>query len=158
QRIGTRATVCIGRAVAGTGHLVMSQLCVGSIYGHLALALVILSEGMGLTMAPSTASIMSSLPLEKAGVGSAMNDTTRELGGALGVAVLGSIVSARYTGQLAPALAGLPAAAKAAARSSLGGALSVAQRIGGSGPRMATAARHSFTDAMSFTLVIGGLV
>ena len=65
ERIGTRATVCIGLAVAGTGQLVMSQLRMGSSYGHLALALVILSAGMGLTMAPSTASIMSSLPLAK---------------------------------------------------------------------------------------------
>src|SRR5204863_1989397 len=141
QRIGTRATVCIGRAVAGTGHLVMSQLCVGSIYGHLALALVILSEGMGLTMAPSTASIMSSLPLAKAGVGSAMNDTNRELGGALGVAVIGSLAAGRYRGHLAAALGPLPAPFRAAARSSLGGALGVANQLGGrSGDLLSSAA------------------
>jgi EmrB/QacA subfamily drug resistance transporter len=156
ERIGTRRTVCLGLFVAGCGQFVMSRNGVDTGYGLFVVSLIVLAAGMGLTMAPSTASIMSSLPLEKAGVGSAMNDTTRELGGALGVAVLGSIVSARYTGRLGPALAGLPAAAKAAARSSLGGALGVAQRVGG--PRLAAAARHSFTDAMSVTLLIGGVV
>ena len=77
--------------------------------------LVVLSAGMGLTMAPSTASIMSSLPLAKAGVGSAMNDTNRELGGALGVAVIGSLAAGRYTGHLAAALGPLPAPLRAAA-------------------------------------------
>ena len=65
-----------------------------------------MGSGMGLTIAPATESIMGSLPKEKAGVGSAVNDTTRELGGALGVAVIGSILSSVYTAHLTDAAAG----------------------------------------------------
>ena len=71
-------------------------------------SIIPLAAGMALTMTPLTTLIMSSVPLGKAGVGSAMNDTTRELGGALGVAVLGSVVTSRFTRSLGPALAGLP--------------------------------------------------
>src|SRR5205085_4473365 len=130
ERIGTRATVCTGLAVAGAGQFLMSQLHVGSGYGYLALALVVLSAGMGLTMAPSTASIMASLPLAKAGVGSAMNDTTRELGGALGVAVLGSLLASRYTHDLMAAVTTLAPDARDQALASLGGALQVAAGAG----------------------------
>jgi EmrB/QacA subfamily drug resistance transporter len=159
ERIGTRATVCTGLAVAGAGQFLMSQLHVGSAYAYIALALVVLSAGMGLTMAPSTASIMSSLPLAKAGVGSAMNDTNRELGGALGVAVIGSLAASRYTGHLGAALGPLPAPLRATARSSLGGAIGVAGQLGGrAGAALTAAARASFTDAMGHALLVGGAV
>ena len=159
ERIGSRATVAGGILIAGIGQLLMAQMDVGSAYGSLVVALIVLSAGMGLTMAPSTASIMSSLPLAKAGVGSAMNDTNRELGGALGVAVLGSILASRYTDHLAPALTALPAAAQDVARSSLGGALAVAQRIGGpAGESLATAAKHSYSMAMGSALTVGASV
>ncbi|MCU1461152.1 MAG: drug resistance transporter, EmrB/QacA subfamily [Acidimicrobiales bacterium] len=160
ERIGTKATVTLGLIVAGTGQFIMSRNGVDTPYLLLALSFVVLATGMGLTMAPSTAAIMSSLPLAKSGVGSAMNDTTRELGGALGVAVLGSLVASRYAHALDRSIAALPASAKATARSSLGGAIGVAHGIGGlpSVPQLADAARHAFADAMSHTLIIGGLV
>src|SRR4029450_3089891 len=101
----------------------LSTLEVGSSYGVLAIALVVMAAGMGLTMAPSTASIMSALPLAKAGVGSAMNGTTGELGGALGVAGRGTLATSRYRAALDPTLAGLPPALVGQARASLGGAL-----------------------------------
>ena len=69
-------------------------------YGPVALTLVLVGAGMGLAMAPATDSIMGSLPPERAGVGSAVNDTTREIGGALGVAILGSITSATYAASM----------------------------------------------------------
>jgi predicted MFS family arabinose efflux permease len=156
ERFGVRTIVCAGVTVAGAGMLVLSRAGVGTGYSYVVLALVVLAAGMGLTMAPSTASIMSSLPLGKAGVGSAMNDTNRELGGALGVAVLGSVLASRYTHHLHAALAGLPARVADAARSSLGGAIGVAARSGK--PQLALAAKSAFTDAMSFALVIGGVV
>jgi hypothetical protein len=125
----------------------------------LVISLVVLSTGMGLTMAPSTASIMSSLPLAKAGVGSAMNDTNRELGGALGVAVLGSIVTSRYVHSLRDAVAPLPAPLRSLAESSLGAAREVARQVGGPvGDRLSLAARSGFSDAMSSALRIGGVV
>jgi EmrB/QacA subfamily drug resistance transporter len=151
ERIGVKSTVVTGITIAASGMLVLSRAGVDAPYWYIVIALVILSGGMGLTMAPSTASIMSSLPLGKAGVGSAMNDTNRELGGALGVAVLGSLLASRYTSGLGSALGDLPQRAQEAARSSLGGAIGVA------GPHspIAIAARHSFTDAMHVALTIG---
>ena len=87
-----------------------------------------MSVGMGMTMAPATESVMGSLPREKAGVGSAVNDTTRQMGGALGVAIIGSVSSSIYASQITsigPDF-GLSGAALAEAKSSLGGALGVA--------------------------------
>ena len=83
--------------------------------------------GMGLIIAPATESIMGSLPQAKAGVGSAVNDTTRQTGGALGVAVIGSIFAAGTTPR--HDVAGLPAAAQADVRDSIGKALAVAERL-----------------------------
>jgi predicted MFS family arabinose efflux permease len=156
ERISVRWTVCLGLFVAGCGQLLMSRNTVDSPYLFLVVSIVVLAAGMGLTMAPSTASIMSALPLAKAGVGSAMNDTTRELGGALGVAVLGTLVTSRYRSVLSPALAGLPQAAADQARASLGGALGVAAKAGD--PALALAARHAFVTAMSTALVVGAIV
>src|SRR5437868_8094870 len=85
ERVGTKRTVSTGLAVAAVGFVLVSRLQPESSYGFLALGMVVLAMGMSLTMPSSTASILSSLPMGKQGVGSAMNDTTRELGGALGV-------------------------------------------------------------------------
>lgn len=72
-----------------------------SIYPIIALALIIFTAGLGLAMPPATAAVMSSVPVNKAGIGSAMNDTTRQLGAALGVVVLGSIMNSVYLSQIA---------------------------------------------------------
>ncbi|MDQ1519687.1 MAG: hypothetical protein QOI55_760, partial [Actinomycetota bacterium] len=110
ERYGQRRVVSTGMIVVGAGLALMSRSGVHSSYALFALALVTTAAGMGLTTAPSTGAIMRSLPLEKAGVGSAVNDTTRELGGALGVAALGSILTSQF--HVAGAgVAGLPAAA-----------------------------------------------
>jgi hypothetical protein len=80
-------------------------------------------------MSPMTAAIMSAVPPRRAGAGSAMNDATRELGAALGVAVLGSLAASKYTSNLTKVIAPLPAAAQHVARSSLEGALQVAAQL-----------------------------
>jgi predicted MFS family arabinose efflux permease len=156
ERFGVKTVVSTGIAIAATGMLLMSRAGVPTGYPYLAFTLVVLAGGMGLTMAPSTASIMSSLPLGKAGVGSAMNDTNRELGGALGVAVLGSVLASAYTHRLDPALSGLTPALRASARSSLGGAIGVASTAGRA--EIAGVARGAFAHAMSVALVIGAVV
>jgi EmrB/QacA subfamily drug resistance transporter len=156
ERFGSKTVVSTGITIAGVGLFVFSGLGVGTGYGYIAFGLVVLALGMGLTMAPSTASIMSSLPLAKSGVGSAMNDTNRELGGALGVAVLGSLLAGHYRHSLRAVLAPLPAAAREAGRSSLGGAIGVAGKLGNQA--LAAAARGAFTDAMSLALRVGGIV
>src|SRR3954451_17005563 len=130
ERVGTKRTVAAGLAIAAVGLVIASRLQVNSSYALLVVAFVVLALGMALTMPSSTASILSSLPMGKQGVGSAVNDTTRELGGALGVAVMGSIFATRYTSALG-SLSQLPKAAQEAAKSSVGGAIEVGQRIGG---------------------------
>jgi EmrB/QacA subfamily drug resistance transporter len=148
ERVGTKAVVTAGLVVVTTGLWLISRVEVADGYAPVAWSLAVLGLGMGATMAPATASVMGSLPLAKAGVGSAMNDTTRQVGGALGVAVLGSVLSSSYRDAVAPALAGLPGQAAAAAHDSLGAALGVAGSLGAAGGTLAQAARGAFVDAM----------
>jgi hypothetical protein len=114
---------------------------------------------MGLTMAPATESVMGSLPLAKASVGSAVNDATRTMGGALGVAVLGSLLSSGYRAGMEGATQGLPAGAAETANQSLAGALAVAQRLGGgAGGRVSEAAQQAFVDGMHTAVLAGAAV
>src|SRR5262249_45278817 len=107
-QIGVNRVVALGMLLVSVGLAIFGRLHVDTPYLVLVVPMVILATGMALTVSPLTGSIMSAVPLGRAGVGSAMNDTTRELGGALGVAVLGSIVASRYTAEIASAVAGLP--------------------------------------------------
>jgi hypothetical protein len=112
--------------------------------------MLLMGAGMGLAVAPATDSIMGSLPRDQAGVGSAVNDTTREVGGALGVAIIGSMLSSLYGTRVADALpAGTPPAARAAVTDSVGAAMQVADRFGAAGAGLANAAREAFVFAMS---------
>jgi hypothetical protein len=111
----------------------------------------VLAVGMGLTMAPATESIMGSLPRAKAGVGSAVNDTTRQVGGALGVAIVGSVMSSVYVNQINKAIARqpVPPAARTAIRDSLGHALKVAQQLPGqAGRQLSSAAKDAFVAGL----------
>ncbi|OWY63451.1 hypothetical protein B7486_53040 [cyanobacterium TDX16] len=115
---------------------------------------------MGLAMGPATDSIMGSIPVDKAGVGSAVNDTTREVGSALGVAVIGSVASSAYGASMADTVAAspvpVPAEAATAIEDSLVGALAVADQVGGElGQGLADAARTAFVDGMGNGLTLG---
>jgi len=158
ERIGTKTTVATGLAVASVGLFIASRLQVDSGYGLLVVAFAVMAFGFAMTMPSSTASILSSLPMGKQGVGSAVNDTTRELGGALGVAVMGSIFATRYTSSLG-SLSRLPKAAQEAARSSVGGAIEVAHRIGGpAGAAFEHAAKHAFVVGQSTAFLLAAAV
>jgi MFS family permease len=159
ERIGTKSVAALGLTLVAVGVGIFSHAGVHSGYGIILAALVVMAAGMAFTMAPSTAAIMSSMPLRKAGVGSAVNDTTRELGGALGVAVLGSLVASRYASHLRPALTHLPAALRTAALGSVGGAVDVGGQLGGhAGAVLAAQARAAFVVGMRGTLLIGSAV
>jgi EmrB/QacA subfamily drug resistance transporter len=159
HRLGNKALVCIGMTVAATGLFLMSRMTASSGYVHVLESMIVLASGMSLAMTPATESVMGSLPREKAGVGSAMNDTTRQVGGALGVAVLGSVFTSAYTSGLGTVLTRLPAAIGAQVESSVGAALGVAQRIGGTaGQGLASVATASFIHAMSRALVLGSAI
>jgi hypothetical protein len=123
--------------------------------------MLLLGGGLGTAITPATESILGSLPRENAGVGSAVNDTTREVGGTLGVAVLGSIMASLYGGRVGDALARtpLPSGLQAAARDSLAAALLIAARTGGTaGARIAASARDAFVHAFQVgSIVTGGV-
>ena len=158
ERIGSKIVVATGLLIAAAGLLLASRLTPGSSYGEIALSLVVLSAGLALVMPPATESIMGSLPPAKAGVGSAVNDTTREVGGALGVAVLGSIMSSTYGPRVSDAIAGapIPASAKTAITDQIGAAMEAAQRLGGaSGAALHDVAANGFVDGMSIAFVVG---
>ena len=126
-RFGMNRVVSFGLLCVAGGMLSFTLASTGSLYLEVLPILIIMSSGIALTTPSTTSSIMSAVPQGKAGVGSAMNDTTRELGGALGVAVLGSLVASRFASKLVPALGLLPEATHAQVNSSLAGALQVAQ-------------------------------
>ncbi len=158
-RFGAARVVPFGLGFTATGLAIFSQVGVGSSIVMVYCSILPLAFGMSLTMTPLTTLIMSSVPLGKAGVGSAMNDTTRELGGALGVAVLGSLVTSRYTSSLGPALAGLPEQARSIADSGLTGALGVGREIGGAqGAALTSAAQQAFVDGLGVAAIVGSLI
>jgi fucose permease len=95
-RVGTKLVVTAGLTVMAGGLGLMATATAHSSYPFLLTASVIIAAGMGLAMAPATESIMGALPRSQAGAGSAVNDTTRNLGGALGVAILGSLASSAF--------------------------------------------------------------
>jgi EmrB/QacA subfamily drug resistance transporter len=161
ERFGTKLVVAAGMAMTTAGLIALSFVPAHSGYAGIAWQMVIMASGLALTMAPATDSIMGSLPLAKAGVGSAVNDTTRQVGGALGVAVLGSIFTSIYGSQIAQALngQGLPPAVVAQAKDSVGGAMEAAATLGGSaGALVVSAANSAFIDGFHAALRGGALV
>ena len=148
-RFGAARVVPVGLTFIGLGLLAFSQVQTDSSIWAVYLAIIPLAAGMATTMTPLTTLIMSSVPLAKAGVGSAMNDTTRQVGGALGVAIIGSVLSSVYGSKITDALSGkVPEPALEAARCGVGGALAVSERAGHAGAGLAELARNAFVDAM----------
>ncbi len=96
KRLGTRVIIPAGMALMGLGLLDLSTAGVDTAYPALALAVAIMGAGMGLVMAPASTTIMTTVPARQAGAGSAINDTIREVGGALGIAIIGSLSAAVY--------------------------------------------------------------
>jgi EmrB/QacA subfamily drug resistance transporter len=155
KRGSAKIPVAAGLGLMAAGLAIMASSTPGSGFWHYIFATVLMAAGMGFAMAPATDSIMGALPAAQAGVGSAVNDTTREVGGVLGVAVMGSVASSTYTHQVASAVSSLPHGTSDTARSSLGGALTVAQHIGGpAGNHVADAAREAFIAGASKGLLV----
>jgi DHA2 family multidrug resistance protein-like MFS transporter len=149
RRIGTKLPVAAGLLLMAAGLTVMSAADAGTSFGYFVFATVLMGIGMGLAMAPATDSIMGALPPEKAGVGSAINDTVRNIGGVLGVAVIGSVATSAFSSRMADATAQLPSQAADAASGSITGALQVADAAGAAGSTLAETARQSFMTAAS---------
>jgi MFS transporter, DHA2 family, multidrug resistance protein len=159
QRFGPNRVVAGGLLLVSCGLLAMSRVGAHTAYLSLLPRLLVTSTGMSLIVSPMTTSIMSAVPLRKAGVGSAMNDTTRELGGSLGVAVLGSIVASRYTSHLAPVLASIPGLGSMPAARSVSAAVFAGKALGGAdGERLVTAAREAYLSGMHIAVAVASAI
>jgi EmrB/QacA subfamily drug resistance transporter len=158
DRWGTMWVVVLGLAFVALG---MACYASNTIMSDVTLGLLVrlmMGVGFGICSAPVTESIMGSLPPSRAGVGSAVNDTTRQTGGALGVAVIGSIFAARYHSEIGR-LGFLPADVRATARESIGTSLQTATKLGGAvGARLVHAATEAFLASMRVTYAISVLI
>jgi EmrB/QacA subfamily drug resistance transporter len=128
SRLGTRAIVCAGLALLSGSFLWIAQVSATIPYTIIVIQMLMMGSGIGLISTPATESILSVLPPAKAGVGSAVNDATRETGGTLGVAVIGSVYTSLYISQLAAGAHDLPRSALGIAKSSVGAGYAVASR------------------------------
>jgi EmrB/QacA subfamily drug resistance transporter len=157
ERVGTKRVVATGLVIVSLGMLWQVGATQDSGYGRFVIGLVVMALGMANVMAPATESIMGSLPRAKAGVGSAVNDTTRQVGGALGVAVIGSALASIYGSQVRSAVpAGAPPEVAARVGDSVGAAMEAGAQIGGStGAALVRAAQDAFVDGMHLGVAIG---
>ncbi|HEX3613146.1 MAG TPA: MFS transporter [Sporichthyaceae bacterium] len=152
QRHATKFAVAPGLAVTSLGLSLIATITPSDGYPKLGLALGIIGFGVGMAMAPATDAVMASLPAEKAGIGSAVNDTARQVGGALGVAVLGSLLAARYADGLSGQLD--ETTVPAAARGGIGQTLAFGHDAAGADAAgVAGAAATSFVHAMDVTVL-----
>jgi len=159
QRVGNKVVVGFGLLVIAAAMALFSRLTAHAPLWQPMGVTMLLGLGMGNTFAPATDSIMGSLPREKAGVGSAMNDTTRQTGGAVGVAVLGSILASRYRAAVVGAAAAqhVPAQVTALVRSDIGSALTAVRsgQAGALGGTVTAIARQGFVSAFHDAALIG---
>jgi EmrB/QacA subfamily drug resistance transporter len=153
-RVGVKAVVTVGMTLLGSAFLWISFMDADAAYATVIVPqMLLMGTGLGLITTPATESIMQVLPPSRAGVGSAVNDATREVGGTLGVAVVGSLFSSLYAERLVELLDGrLPADQLAAAEESVG----VADGIGAQVPAVAAAMQDAFMVGLgAATLMIG---
>ena len=155
MRFGQKLVGGSGLAISAIGLVAFSTLDAQSGYSTLLIAEVILAVGIGLAMTPATNAIVNSLPTAKQGVASAVNDTTREIGTALGIAIMGSMFNSGYRQGLSGHLSGVPADTAAQARQAPGLALDAAHRLGHAGDGLAAAARDAFASGMRFSMLLG---
>ncbi len=144
-RLGARRVCVAGLILIAAGLSILAQLDAGSSYWLIVAGLVPLGVGMGMAMTPATSAITEALPASQQGVGSAMNDLSREVGGALGIAVIGSVLAGVYRSHLT--LPGAPAALVDKAKESL----AVATHLGGAATQ---AANSAFLDGLHLALLV----
>jgi Na+/melibiose symporter-like transporter len=159
EMIGPGPVITGGLTLGASGLGVLATLGMGSSYWHVLAGFALTGAGMALSAAPATNAIVASLPHDKQGVASAVNDLSRELGGVLGVAILGSVLNAGYRSGLSETARGVPGEMVARAQVSLASALGVAGQLGREeGGRLADAAREAFVGGLSNSLLAGAVI
>jgi EmrB/QacA subfamily drug resistance transporter len=156
--LGNKAVVATGLFLVGVSFAWVSTASIATPYIEIVGQMVLAGLGMGFTTAPATEAIMGVVPKEKAGVGSAVNDATRELGATLGVAIIGSVYASVYASGLEDAAGSLPAPALDAASDSVGAALTVAQQLGPAGQPLLEASQAAFFDGFQLGCLVAASV
>ncbi len=155
HRLGYRRTVVTGMLLIAAGLSLLALLAdVDGGYVSVLPGLLVLAVGVGLAMSPSTTAITASLPEDKQGVASALNDTAREMGAAMGIALFGSILNAQYRANITDVAGALPDGLAEPVEEGIGGALAVSNQLGQGGGALIDAARHAWIDAMRPTMLL----
>ena len=165
-KLGVKPMVTTGMAIGTVGVLLLTQVDKGSGYLDFLAPMMLLGFAIGLSVAPATDTIMGTFPEAELGVGGGANDTALELGGSLGIAVLGSLLGTAYRNELGDLVGDrLPAAALDTAQDSVGGGLAVAEQVAkdpSGGPQQAQAVvdavHESFAHGVAQTSLIGGII
>lgn len=158
KKIGARATVTTGLVFTAVAFIIMSTWTKDMTYAHLFVTMFIMMLGISAAMTPGTNILMASVPRNRSGMGSAMNDTTRELGSALGVAVLGAILSAVYENEIREVAAAFTEQVRVGLESSLAVALSVAERLGPAAETVRGAAMDAFMSGVSQAAIVAAII
>jgi predicted MFS family arabinose efflux permease len=157
--VGNKAVVATGLLLVGISFAWVSINTISTPYAEIVGQMIIAGLGMGFTTAPATEAIMGVVPKEKAGIGSAVNDATRELGATLGVAIIGSVYASVYASGVEDVAGSLPAPAVDAASDSIGAALVVSEQLGPAGQPLLDAAQAAFFDGFQLgCLVAAGVL
>ncbi len=161
-KVGIRRAVPTGMVLLATGLTLLSLAGRDTPYVYVAVCLVLMASGVGSVMPSLSAAILASVPMNKAGVGSAVNDTTREVGGAIGIAVVGSIINSVYRDHLGPALSSLPPQLAEAANDNVGAALYATAEYAKIDPvgasALADTVKQSFVDGMHLGLRVAAVL
>ncbi len=158
QRYGAKAVGATGMFVMAAAIGGYASLGTASPIWMLGVLFGIQGAAIGVSMPAATAAVMDVLPRERAGAGSALTNTARQVAVALSVAILGSVLAVFYRSSLSPSLTGLPAAARAAASSSITATQAVAQQLGTAGQSLLAPANQAYVDAMHVTTLIAALL
>jgi EmrB/QacA subfamily drug resistance transporter len=156
-RVGVRVAGATGLTLIASGFAVMSTIDVGSSYWHFLAGLLPLGAGMAFAGAPATTAIVASLPRDKQGIASAVNDLSRELGGALGIAVLGSLFNTGYRSHMEAHTTALPASLAHKATSSFAAAEQIGAHLGAPGRQLVATAQDAFLHGFSQALIAGAV-
>ncbi|OBJ48483.1 MFS transporter [Mycobacterium sp. 1423905.2] len=157
-RLGLRAVVVASMVLVSAGFLCMCTLDADSSYPQICWPLLVISAGFGLCTAPTTSAIMTAAPDQKQGVASAVNDATREVGGALGIALAGSILAGSYSRHIATALTAVPEPVRTSVSDSLSKALAVAEQLGPQGVQLAERSRDAFVAATNSSYLVMAVI
>ncbi|MEU3693749.1 DHA2 family efflux MFS transporter permease subunit [Streptomyces narbonensis] len=158
DRFGAKAVCTAGMLLVAAGLAAFALFDASTPVWALEVVFFLQGAGMAHIMPPVTVAVMQALPREKAGSGSAINNTFRQVGGAMGVAVLGSVLSSTYRGEIEGHLGGVPAALRDTAGESIEATLAVAEKLGPAGRNLVAPAYDAFLDAMHVTAVASAVI